>query len=118
MASAIKKSTHLKGLAVCAKPHLELTPLYNRILRVLEKFPKDYAYRKETEKLVRNRLKIVKETVDIQAIEDKVGCGQVEELIIQAKNEISLAEKMLVWKPWEKLMQDAPPNQWIWPPHK
>ncbi|XP_070165836.1 NADH dehydrogenase [ubiquinone] 1 alpha subcomplex subunit 5 isoform X2 [Polyergus mexicanus] len=118
MAGAIKKSTHIKGLAVCTKPHLEITPLYNRILRVLEKFPKDYAYRKETEKLVRNRLKIVKETDDIQAIENKIDCGQVEELIIQAKNELSLVEKMLVWKPWEKLMQEAPPNQWTWPPHK
>ncbi|CAL1687213.1 unnamed protein product [Lasius platythorax] len=118
MAGAIKKSTNLTGLAVCSKPHLELTPLYNRILRVLEKFPKDYAYRKETEKIVKDRLKIVKETGDIQAIEDKIGCGQVEELIIQAKNEMLLTEKMLVWKPWEKLIQEAPPNQWTWPAHK
>lgn len=99
-------------------PHLELAPLYKRILRVLEKFPKDYAYRKETEKLAKERLQIVKETADIKAVEEKIGCGQVEELIIQAKNEVSLVEKMLMWKPWEKLVQEAPLNQWTWPPHK
>lgn len=111
---------------------------------MLDKMPKEYTYRKETEKLVKDRLKIVKEVmlglvqrnnnlsiyyvsflikhilqnIDVQAIEKKIGCGQVEELIIQAKNEMSLSEKILVWKPWEKLIQEAPPNQWTWPPHK
>lgn len=55
------QSTNLKGLAVCKNPNLELIPLYNRILRVLAKFPKDYTYRKETEGIVNSRLKIVKE---------------------------------------------------------
>ncbi|XP_071649299.1 NADH dehydrogenase [ubiquinone] 1 alpha subcomplex subunit 5 [Temnothorax longispinosus] len=118
MAGVLKKSTNLKGLAVCTNPHLELIPLYKRILRVLQTFPKDYAYRKETEGIVQNRLKIMQERESVQDIEAKIGCGQVEELIIQAKNELSLAEKMLIWKPWEKLMQEAPPNQWTWPPHK
>ncbi|XP_011872269.1 PREDICTED: NADH dehydrogenase [ubiquinone] 1 alpha subcomplex subunit 5 [Vollenhovia emeryi] len=118
MAGVLKKSTNLKGLAVCKNPHLELTPLYQRILRVISKLPEDYTYRKETEELVKNRLKIVQKNESVQAIEDKIGCGQVEELIIQARNEISLAEKMLVWKPWEKLLQEAPSNQWAWPPHK
>jgi len=126
--------------------------MYKRILRLLEKLPKDYAYRTETEKIVQDRLKIVKEvghngrrhgrryfsheiisfialnkvltkcrvlqTADVKSIEDKIGCGQVEELILQAKSEMRLAEKMIEWKPWEKLMQEAPPNQWTWPPHK
>jgi len=118
MAGVLKKSTNLKGLAVCKNPHQELPPLYNRILRVLGQFPKEYTYRQETEKLVKDRLRIVQENENIQTIEDKIGCGQVEELIIQAKNEISLVEKMVVWKPWEKLMQEAPINQWTWPPHK
>ncbi|XP_011689002.1 PREDICTED: NADH dehydrogenase [ubiquinone] 1 alpha subcomplex subunit 5 [Wasmannia auropunctata] len=118
MAGVLKKSTNLKGLAVCKNPHMELIPLYNRLLRVLGQFPKDYTYRKETEGVIKSRLTIVQKTESVQAIEDKVGCGQVEELIIQAKNELSLAEKMLVWKPWEKLMQEAPSNQWTWPPHK
>lgn len=55
------QSTNLTGLAVCKNPHLELVPLYNRILRVLQKMPNDYAYRKETEKIVKDRLKIVRE---------------------------------------------------------
>jgi len=55
------QSTYLKGLAVCKDPHKELIPLYNRILRVLGKFPEDYTYRKETEGTIKNRLKIVQE---------------------------------------------------------
>lgn len=55
---------------------------------------------------------------NIQVVEERINCGQVEELIIQAKNELSLAEKMLIWKPWQKLTQEAPLNQWTWPPHK
>ncbi|KAL6256365.1 hypothetical protein P5V15_012481 [Pogonomyrmex californicus] len=118
MAGALKKSTNLTGLAVCKNPHLELVPLYKRILRVLEKLPKDYTYRKETEKLVKDRMTIMKLNADVQSVEDKIGCGQVEELIIQARNELSLAEKMAIWKPWENLIQEAPANQWTWPPHK
>lgn len=60
-------------------PHLELAPLYKRILRVLEKFPKDYAYRKETEKLAKERLQIVKEVklilLDIIAIILHIYCS-------------------------------------------
>lgn len=53
---------------------------------------------------------------DITALEKAVGCGQVEELIVQAENELILARKMLGWKPWEKLVQAAPAKQWDWPP--
>lgn len=52
----------------------------------------------------------------VKDIEAKIGCGQVEELIVQAENELILARKMLGWRPWEQLVNQAPPKQWDWPP--
>ncbi|EFN76324.1 NADH dehydrogenase [ubiquinone] 1 alpha subcomplex subunit 5 [Harpegnathos saltator] len=118
MAGVLKKTTRLTGLAVCKTPHEDIIPIYNKLLKLLEKFPQDYTYRTETEKLVKNRLDIVQKNTNILTIEEKIGCGQFEEILIQAKSEVSLAQKMLEWKPWEKLIQEAPANQWTWPPHK
>lgn len=53
---------------------------------------------------------------DIAALEKAIGCGQVEELIVQAENELILARKMMGWKPWEQLVKPAPAKQWDWPP--
>ncbi|KAJ8302102.1 hypothetical protein KUTeg_021089 [Tegillarca granosa] len=49
---------------------------------------------------------------DIQKLEEKINCGQVEE----AENELSLARKMLTWKPWEPPIGPVPKDQWKWPP--
>lgn len=54
------QSTRLTGLAVSKTPHLDIIPVYDKLLKLMEKFPKDYAYRRETEKLVKDRLDIVK----------------------------------------------------------
>ena len=48
-------------------------------------------------------------------LEKKIGCGQIEEVIVQAENELNLARKMLEWKAWEPLKTQAPPSQWKWP---
>jgi NADH dehydrogenase (ubiquinone) 1 alpha subcomplex subunit 5 len=48
-------------------------------------------------------------------VERKIGCGQVEELILQAENELILARKMLSWKPWEPPVTKPVPQQWTWP---
>jgi len=34
-------------------------------------------------------------------MEDEIGCGQLEELILHAQDELSLIPKMVEWKPWE-----------------
>lgn len=102
-------------MAVAKHPHHTLTVLYNKILRALEKIPKEAAYRKYTEEVVKKRLSVIESEKDIGKIEQKINGGQVEELIIQAENELILTRKMIVWKPWEPLIQEPPPNQWKWP---
>ncbi|QQP40809.1 NADH dehydrogenase 1 alpha subcomplex subunit 5 [Caligus rogercresseyi] len=48
-------------------------------------------------------------------LEKKIGAGHIEEVIIQADNELLLSRKILEWRSWEPLMEPAPANQWKWP---
>ncbi|GCB72035.1 NADH dehydrogenase [ubiquinone] 1 alpha subcomplex subunit 5-like [Scyliorhinus torazame] len=115
MAGVLKKTTGLVGLAVAQNPHEKLRILYSRILTVLQSVPQDAAYRKYTEQTINDRLNMVKSEQDVQKLEDKINCGQLEEVILQAEDELSLAYKMVKWKPWESLIEEAPHNQWKWP---
>lgn len=118
MSGALKKTTGLTGLAVAKNPHHILGVLYGKILRALQKMPEEAAYRKYTEEIICERAQVLKQNSSAEAVEKQIGCGQVEELIVQAENELVLARKMLNWKPWEPLLKEAPPNQWTWPPAK
>lgn len=98
--------------------------------------PQEAGYRKYTEEVVAQRLKIVLsvsfwifsnsmnheafclQTPVVKDLEKSINCGQAEELIVQAENELILARKMLGWKPWEPLAKQAPAKQWDWPPAK
>jgi len=51
-------------------------------------------------------MKCVDDNLSIRAIEDKINCGTVEELILQAHNEIKLLRIMKTWKPWENMARD------------
>ncbi|XP_003789827.1 NADH dehydrogenase [ubiquinone] 1 alpha subcomplex subunit 5 [Otolemur garnettii] len=115
MAGALKKTTGLVGLAVCETPHERLRILYTKILDVLEQIPKNAAYRKYTEQITNEKLAMVKAEPDVNKLEDKLQGGQIEEVILQAEYELSLARKMMQWKPWEPLVEEAPANQWKWP---
>ena len=77
--------------------------------------PVDYPYRKHTESLINERVDILKKSNTIEEAEKKIGMGQIEEVIIQAENELTLTRSILEWKSWEPLAEQAPANQWKWP---
>merc|ERR1712142_282928 len=115
MAGYQKITTGLTGLAVAKHPHQTLRVIYNKILKTLEKMPENAAYRKHTSEIVKNRLAAVTSTADTVQLEQKINCGQIEEVIKQAESELALSRNMLKWKPWEPLIAQAPANQWKWP---
>uniref|UniRef100_A0A8C4KGB6 NADH dehydrogenase [ubiquinone] 1 alpha subcomplex subunit 5 n=1 Tax=Dromaius novaehollandiae TaxID=8790 RepID=A0A8C4KGB6_DRONO len=112
---AALETTGLVGLAVAENPHERLRILYTKILAVLQNIPKDAAYRKYTEQIVNQRINLVQTETDVQKLQDKLNSGHIEEVIVQAENELSLARKMIQWKPWEPLVDEPPSDQWRWP---
>ncbi|XP_042648470.1 NADH dehydrogenase [ubiquinone] 1 alpha subcomplex subunit 5 isoform X1 [Tyto alba] len=108
-------TTGLVGLAVAENPHERLRILYTKILGILQNIPKDAAYRKYTEQIINQRFNFVQTETDVQKLQDKLNCGHIEEVIVQAENELSLARKMIQWKPWEPLVEEPPSDQWRWP---
>ncbi|KAG9339911.1 hypothetical protein JZ751_022224 [Albula glossodonta] len=115
MAGLLKKTTGLVGLAVSQNPHERLRILYTKLLGSLQAIPQDAAYRKYTEQIVNERFHHVKTEPDVEKLEQRINCGQIEEVIAQAEHELALSRKMAEWKPWEPLIEEPPPNQWKWP---
>lgn len=64
--------------------------------------PEGVAYRNAVEAFTKYRLEVVRRLDNIQAIEDEIGCGQVEELIEIAKDELELIPEYASWKEWEE----------------
>ena len=73
------------------------------------------SFRKHTEQIVTARAALVKSVANVAELETKINGGQIEEVVIQAENELNLSRKILEWKSWEPLIAEAPANQWKWP---
>ncbi|ESN92129.1 hypothetical protein HELRODRAFT_181748 [Helobdella robusta] len=115
MAGLLKKTTGLTGLAVAKDPHKSLVILYDKLLAVLQKMPASAGYRQKTQIIIQDRLAAVHSEPNIAKLEAKINGGMAEELIVQAEKELTLARKMLEWKPWEGPVKEPPHNQWKWP---
>merc|ERR1712216_559311 len=100
-ASNVKVTTNIVGLDVVADAPEQLTDLYAKTLEELKTIPASAEYRKNVEKITNYRLKVVQDKAEIDAIESVMGL-QVEEMIVEAKDELTLIPQMLEWKPWEK----------------
>merc|ERR1712071_464056 len=111
------QKTHYRTNSVSCSSEPTTYPefLYAKTLRSLQKLPSDAAYRRYTEQVIKERAAAVAEETDVTKLEKRINRGQVEELIVQAENELILCRKMEVWKPWEPLIREPAANQWKWP---
>ena len=91
----VKQTTGIVGLDVVPNARAVLIDLYSKTLKEIQAVPEDEGYRKAVESFTRHRLNVCKEEEDWEAIEKRLGCGQVEELIEEAQDELTLIAKMI-----------------------
>jgi NADH dehydrogenase (ubiquinone) 1 alpha subcomplex subunit 5 len=91
----VKQTTGIVGLDVAPNAREVLINLYSKTLKEIKAVPEDEGYRKAVESFTTHRLKVCEEEVDWEKIEERIGCGQVEELIEEAQDELKLIEKMI-----------------------
>ncbi|KAI3929934.1 hypothetical protein MKW98_004088 [Papaver atlanticum] len=112
----VKETTGIVGLDVVPNAREVLISLYKKTLNEIKAVPEDEGYRKAVESFTTNRLRVCEEEEDWEQIEKKLACGQVEELIEEAQDELTLISKMIEWDPWgvpddyecEVIENDAP----------
>ncbi|KAF9428380.1 hypothetical protein BGZ94_002598 [Podila epigama] len=107
-----KKTTGIYGLPVHPNPRPHLIKIYSDTLKALEQIPEHAVYRQATSAMTTHRLNVVKNTEDITKIEQAIDAGQIEEVVVQAVDELKLVGKMVEWKSWEPLETPAPKDQW------
>ncbi|KAJ2235980.1 hypothetical protein GGF40_002356 [Coemansia sp. RSA 1286] len=111
--AAHKVTTGIVGIPVNPNARPQLIALYKKTLDELKaKIPESAAYRQSVETITKQRLSIVEQHEDAARIEELINCGQIEELVDQAQDEIGLISRMAEWKAWEPLEEPAPPRQW------
>ena len=98
----LKLSTGLSMVDVEPFPRLKLMKLYYMTLEEIRDMPDSYRYKFFVEEQTKFRMNVVDTTKSIKEIEEKISWGLVEELIIQAHNELKLMKIMKRWKPWER----------------
>ncbi|KAG5365537.1 putative NADH dehydrogenase [ubiquinone] 1 alpha subcomplex subunit 5 [Yarrowia sp. C11] len=105
----------LTGIYQHPNPRPALIALYDATLKELQdKHPKDSVYRQSIENLTSHRKQIVEDNEVSEVIEAKIGAGLIEEVVIQAHEELELAKKMSEWKPWEELEEKPLEDQWVY----
>jgi len=63
--------------------------------------PEDATFRKGVEKYAKHRLQILRTEPDWRVCEEKIGHGQLEQLIEDAKDELLLIPMLRTAKPWD-----------------
>ena len=90
-----KSSTGIVGMEVRPDAPEILLSLYSKTLAELESLPAEAGYRSAVEALTKGRMAAVEGAKSIEEIETAIGGGQVEQLIKQAEEELSLIPTLL-----------------------
>ncbi|KAG1338812.1 putative NADH dehydrogenase [ubiquinone] 1 alpha subcomplex subunit 5 [Cocos nucifera] len=91
----VKETTGIVGLEVVPNAREVLISLYGRTLKEIQAVPENEGYRKAVESFTRHRLQVCLEEEGWEMIEKRIGCGQVEELVEEAQDELKLIAKMI-----------------------
>ncbi|CAI5716791.1 unnamed protein product [Hyaloperonospora brassicae] len=103
-----KTSTGLVGLSVNPNARQDLVKLYRRTLDELKILPPEAKnYRNAVEQITNFRLNVVETNDDENVIERTINCGQLEELIEQAEDELSVIPVYIEHKLWESPIEAA-----------
>ncbi|CAK9026318.1 Guanine nucleotide-binding protein G(o) subunit alpha [Durusdinium trenchii] len=90
--AAVKRTTGLVGLEVVPDARDKLADIYAHTLEKLKELPAEAPYRQSIEAITKHRLMVVQKHEDVAAIEKEIECGQVEELLVDAQEELKLME--------------------------
>lgn len=97
-----KTSTGLAGLKVNPNARQDLINIYRRTLEEVKLLPPEAKnYRNAVEQFTKFRLNVVETNEDEEVIERKINCGQLEELIEQAEDELTVIPVYIEHKLWE-----------------
>lgn len=101
----VRLTTNLTGLAVHPAPFSHLTEIYSATLSLLSQMPPSAVYRQSVESITKERMSVIEllggkgAETDIEKVEEKIGAGLIEEVVVMAQTELALAEKMMEWQP-------------------
>mmetsp|Transcript_11065 Transcript_11065/g.15542 ORF Transcript_11065/g.15542 Transcript_11065/m.15542 type:complete len:179 (-) Transcript_11065:240-776(-) len=105
-----KTSTGLVGLAVDHEAVPKMIVKYQALLDKMAEsdMPEDAHYRIIVEKYARFRIKAAQENLDDpEKVEELCNCGQVEELVQQADDEMEVLDMYLRTRMWEQINVDV-----------
>ncbi|CDR41328.1 CYFA0S07e00760g1_1 [Cyberlindnera fabianii] len=107
--------TGIAGILQHPNPRPVLMEVYRATLEFLhDELPNESVYKKSTMNFTAKRLEIVEKNEKIADIENKIGNGLIEELLIQAGEEYELAKKMKLWESWDELEEKPLDDQWVY----
>ena len=97
-----KRTTNLVGLAVRPDALPALQSTLSKTLGALSasSIPSHSVYRQSVETSVKHKLSVIENAKgDVAAVENQLGEGQIEEVLVSAETELGLVGKMAEWQP-------------------